>query len=224
MYKPEANKEYIKQKELIEAQYGKAEFDYDHSPLNESAKKLLDLKYSIARSKAEAEKNKKLAETVKAITQNVANKFVPVPEEIIRHEWLAAFNEKQQRIIKCWISNIKQTPKQIADYLNIPTEQVKNTMSLEAFHVLRKHLTIACKEMLPLESILALRDVIASSQDATKLKAALTILMDVGYLKTTQIGDAEPHQVVLDKDTEAKLRELGDKVLGLGKDNSNETK
>lgn len=212
-YKP--NEEYLKHKASIEAQYGKAEYDFDNTPLNESARKLMEYRNGIARAKIDAVKNKKLVETVKAITQNAPNKFLPIPEEAIRGEWLIPFNEKQQRIVKCWISNIKQTPKQIADYLNIQTDQVRNTMSLEAFHVLRKHLTIACKELLPLESILALRDILASSQDATKLKAALTILMDVGYIRANQLDESSTPQVevTFDKDTQEKLRKLGDSLI-----------
>lgn len=204
--------EYLKSKELIIKEYGEPEWDVG-DPYNDSAKKLFELRNAYNTGLKEKEKNRRLANTVRAITENVAHKWIAVPEEVVRPEWLVPFNEKQQRIVKQWLKNIKQTPKQISDELNIPSEQVKNTMTLEAFYMLRRHLTNGCKELLPLESIIALRDVLASSNDATKLKAALTVLMDVGCIKANAVEAEAPRELVLDNETQEKLRKLGDKLI-----------
>lgn len=205
--------EYKDSKAAIIAQYGTPEWELNN-PVNECATKLFALRNAYLKHKEEVKQTKRLANTVRAITENVSTRFVPIPEEVIRHEWLVAFNEKQQRIVKQWSTNIKQTPKQIADALNIPTEQVRNTMSLEAFHLLRRHLTLGAKELLPLESILAIRDVLASSNDATKLKAALTVLIDQGFIKAQVDTDTmDKTSVALDNETLERLRKLGNELI-----------
>lgn len=210
--------EYKNQQEIIINEFGKPEYDM-HEPVNESAKRLTELKQAYLKARNEAEKHKKLADTVKVITENVQYKHQAVPDDVIRPEYLAAFNEKQKRIINQWGKNINQSAKQISDELNISTLEVKAVFTLAAFKILKLNLTRAVLDtVLPLPAVLTLKECLQSDNPSVKLNALKLVLINVGLLKdTTESNVDKPSQIAFDKETEEQLRKLGSQILGIKK-------
>jgi hypothetical protein len=205
--------EHDKQKELIISQYGKPEWDMG-DPVNESAKKLVELRQSYAKAKSDINKTKRLAENVKELTSSLPQlKNVVIPDEIIRNEWLITFNELQKQIVTQWSKNIKQNVSEIAIACKCTNQQVKQTLGLEAFQHLRSKLANAYKDLLPLEASAALRDCLYSQTENVRFNAIKMVLVDAGIYKDQNSEPIKPVESVLDKETQEKLRKLGDHLI-----------
>lgn len=206
--------QYNKEKELILKAFGKPDYDMG-SPVNEAAVKLVELRNLYAKSRAEITKTKKLAEGVKELKEFRGIDATIVPDELVRAEWLISFTDLQKTIVRQWLTNIKQTPESIAETLKTTKAAVTTTLSLEAFKMLRGHLALAYKELLPLEASAALRDCLSSPTENVRFNAIKLILIDAGLYRDDKSTDSEPKDKVLDAETERRLKALGDKVLGL---------
>lgn len=206
--------EYDLAKLNIIKQYGVAEWDMGDA-VNPSAKKLVELRHAYSRNKAEIVRTKKLAEQIKELTPVVNSSSMTVPEELIKQEWLVSFNDEQRKIIMQWSRNIKQTPKQIADIVDSSMFTVKHTLNLEAFKHLRIHLQNAHKDLLPLEASIALRECLHSPTENVRFNALKMVLIEAGLYRAENSEATNRPERVLDKETEKKLKELGDRVLGI---------
>lgn len=205
-------KEELKEQEaLIIQTYGRPEYDMT-KPANESALKIAELRQAFREAKSQELKNKKLANEVKALTKDVPLGIKAVNSNLLRPEYLASFNEKQKRIINQWVKNIEQTDKEIADALNLSTLEIKAVMSLDAFVVLQRRLSLALIDTLPLSASLALRECLECKTDSVKLNAIKLILVNAGMLKDTSNPDVQEPAKVFDKETEDKLRDLGERL------------
>lgn len=206
---------YKKQKELIIKQYGQPERDFDRTPLNESAKRIDQLNAVKLQAYNEDKQAKKLLRLSAKIKENKAF-VVQVPEQLIRAEWLITFTEPQKLIITQWLKNTEQTPKQIADAIASTIPAVRTLMSLEAFKMLKAHLAQAYKELLPIPALARLRELLFSDNESVSKDIAKLVLMDAGLFKP-EMAEATKTEKSMDAETEKKLKELADRMLGIDK-------
>jgi hypothetical protein len=202
------------QKEIIH-KFGKPEYDM-YEPQNESALKLRELRLAYTNQKQKDRRDKRLIEGVNNIPHLKEPALIPVPPQLIDESWMTPFTEQQRLVIKQWSKNIKQKPSEIGTAVNVHWSTVRAVFDSEAFGLLRKRLAIEWKEMLPLEAVWALQDCLNSPMDNVKLQAAKLILNDANLIKEspTEINIASSTKIQ-DIETEKKLKEIGDKVLGI---------
>jgi hypothetical protein len=205
--------EYEKSKANIIKQFGQPEYDMS-DPVNESAKKLVELKNLYLKGLNDAVKAEKLEKNIKEIVKALPGLSRPVPQEVVRAEYLVAFTEKQKEVVHQWFKNVGQSIEAIAVATGNTETFVKNTMSLEAFKALRLNLTKGLLEVTNLEAIIALRECLNSKQDNIKFNAAELFLRDQGILKDKQPDTVIKNEVVLDKDKMDELNAQANKLLG----------
>lgn len=205
-------KEYNNTKQAILKQYGVPEYDL-FEPVNESAKKLKELRKLYAKSRQDLKKAAEIALAVKHLAP-LALKPVVIPEEIVRPEWLVAFSKEGLQVVQQWLMNTRQGATAISKILKMTPAFVKQVLQSEAFMILNGQLRKAHKEMMPLESWIRLRECLDSDNHSVKYNAAKLSLMDSGDIAPMQ-EDAGSKDKVFDPDTEARLRELGNKLRKL---------
>jgi hypothetical protein len=207
-------KEYERMKQEVINQLGKPEYDLS-VPVNESAKKLEELKNAFIKSQAEAKKTKELAKHLKKLAPSDI-KMVRLPEELLRSEWLVSFTENQRAIIKQWMTNVKQTSKEIADAVNTTVPAVNATKSLEAFKMLRGYLSIAHLDLMSFEAISRAHELLYSKNESVSKDVAFKLLINAGWLKQDSVEQIiKTDKTVLDKDLQEKYKALGDQILGI---------
>lgn len=206
--------EYNQLKASIIKQYGPPLYDMN-KPYNESATKLVELKQRFLSEQKEAEKTKQLITDIKDLDIPLNKESINVPEELLKETWLTPFSNDGKKIIKQWLLDITQRTKEISEATGIEKDVVRATMSSEAFKLLRGHLALAYKQILPLEASAALRTLLQSKTDNVVLQAAKLILIDAGIYKgeSLDMNITKPTTVVLDEATEEKLRKLGNDIM-----------
>ncbi len=207
--------EYNLLKASIIKEFGHPEWELN-KPINESATKLQELKYRFTKENREIVELKQLAADVKDIEIKESISFT-IPEEILKDSWLTPFTDEQKAVINQWLLDISQTKPDIAKAVNCTIPVVRSTFRCEAFKALRKHLELAFKPLLPLEALATLRTLMRSKTENVALQAAKLVLIDAGLYKGESL-DVTQHkttEVVLDPETEEKLRKLGNQVLGV---------
>jgi hypothetical protein len=206
--------EYTKLKAEIVKQYGQPVYELNQA-INESARKLVEVKLAYLKEKHEVEKTRQLIKDVKQIAIPTESDFIAVPEELLKESWLSPFDEGQRQLIRLWLSDISQTAKALAEATGQDIKAVRATMSSEAFKLLRGHLALAYKGLLPLEASAALRGLLKCKTENVVLQAAKLVLIDAGLYKgeSLDITNNKPKEVLLDAATEEKLRKLGNELL-----------
>lgn len=204
-------REYTRAKELIIKEYGIAEYE-QNVPVNESAKRLVELRKAYLANKKEIEKTKALAEEIQKIAPRDI-KAVPIPERLINTAWLVSFTDTQKAIINQWLLNTEQTSKEIAVAVGSTVQAVNATMSLEAFNILRLRLSVAWMDSLPLKAAKAVDDLLGCDVPNTKFNAAKMTLLHAGIIKQDSIDNTTKNEAALDPETLERLRKLGDQLL-----------
>lgn len=206
--------EYNKLKAGIIQVHGQPEWELN-KPVNPSAVALQDLKTKYLAELYQTNKTKKLVKDVNALAIP-DNAPVIVPDELLKESWLTPFNDKQKDIIRTWIQDISQSSREIAEATGQEIRAVRATLSCEAFKMLRGHLALAYKGLLPLEASAALRALLRSKTDNVVLQAAKLVLLDAGLYKgdSLEVTAIQSKDVKLDPATEERLRKLGNEVLG----------
>lgn len=204
-------KEYNLTKQEILTQYGKPEYDL-FEPVNESAKKLKELRRLYARSKQDLKRTAEVTLAIKKLAP-LGLKASVVPEELVRPEWLVPFNKEQLAVIRQWLMNTRQGVDAIARIVKVTPNFVKQVLQSQSFRMLDMHLRQAYKEMLPLEAWARLRECFDSDNPNVKLNATKLILIDSGDIKPVQDENINKPPEMLDPDLQEKLRQKGDRLI-----------
>ena len=210
MTKTELNK---LSKQIVK-EHGQPQWDMNQ-PVNESAKLLLELRNRYRDSQKELIKTRELVKRIDEIPEQVQLPLLPLPEELIKDSWLTPFNAEQKIVITEWITDITAKPKTLADKTGQDIKLVRNTLNSEAFKLLRANLSLAHKNLLPIEASLKLRSLLHSKNEKIAFAAAQLVLEDAHLYKTqaTEVNVHKATDVVLDKKTEDRLKQLGDALL-----------
>lgn len=207
-------KEYIKQQELIESSYGKPSWDVNGMPLNESAKKLLELKQAFDKAVNQMDKLKQLKDQAKEAKEIAA---IEIQDYLVRPEWMISFSEDEKRVVLQWITNTKQTPKEMAVLLDLPLSKVKAVLGLEAFKVFREHVNRAYLSSLQTEAIAALHSLLSGRNESIKFNVAQLILSEANILSRTIRSDNTVESTLLPEDPKT-WEELGNELRRLKKE------
>lgn len=205
---------YNELKALIIKEHGNPDWELNQ-PRNESARRLAELKNKYLDERREERKTKELVKDVHNLLIPNDTLPMPFPDELIKDSWLTPFSKEGKQVVRQWALDITQRPAAIQAATNLPMPLVRSTISSEAFKLLRGHLALAYKNILPLEASSALRRCLHSKDDKIALQALKLVLIDAGLYKgeTSEVTHHQSQSVTLDPATEKRLRELGNQLL-----------
>lgn len=203
--------EYEAQKKIIEAQHGKAEFDYDQTPLNEAARLVGHLKMYGLRANQKKQREKK----IKKIVTEYRDEIVGTVEDLthlLKQEFMVSFKPHERQVIEAWIKNTEAGFKEIADAAHSTVGAVKAIMSLDAFKILKRQVLQEYKRSLDFRALYACKRLLSSQNEAVAKDIAKLLLIDAGVFKLTEIDPEDKTELVMDKDKEQELHDRADKL------------
>ena len=162
--------ELDKQISDIEALLGKADFDFDRTPLNESAKKIKEL-----RSQYQSEMKRKQWEEAKAVKNFLspedvkATKDLPAPPIYLEEHDLKGFTGVEAAIIEAYFENRNLNHQQLAKQFSVPRQTITALMHSTKFNLLRVKYT---DMELPADVRLALGKLVKAGDQKTVLRLA----------------------------------------------------
>lgn len=196
------NEEYIKAKEDIITQYGKPEWD-NFEPVNESAKKLKELRHKRASDSRAENKLKEAAEI--AISDSVIKHSRSIPIELTEQD-LAPFDEKEKLILQAYFDNMNLTAKQLAKLCGCQVQKVASLWRSGPFLVLFERAFNYCAPM-------EVKAAILKGIRAGNTQITLRVAEHYSILKAEEIKITKP---IEDIEALKRLKEIGDDASNTG--------
>ncbi len=204
MTKEERDSQIEEVKKLL----GEPDFDYDQTPLNESAKKIKEIRgaFKSERMKAQWEEKKKVEEHFSKEDLKQAASLPAKPIYIADHD-LKGFSELERAIIEAYYEDRNLNQQELSKRFGLPRQTITKLFHSTQFNALRikyYEYTMPSKLMLATEKLV----------DAGHEKTILRLNEHYGIIKAEKTDINITSKPIEDPEAIKILRELGDKLSG----------
>ncbi len=187
---------------------GDPEFDFDQTPLNESAKKIKELRsqFKSEKMKEQHAAKKALEQSFNADERKLVESLPAKPIYIEEHD-LKGFSELERAIIEGYYENRSLNQQELARRFNVPRQTITALFHSTKFNLLRikyYEFTMPSKLMLATEKLV----------DAGHEKTILRLNEHYGIIKAERSDINITSKPIDDPEAMKMLKELGDKLSG----------
>lgn len=201
--------EYNTQKEQIAKEYGLPEYDMG-DPINESARKhkeLLSL-YRLSNLKEKRDKETKELKTLAQTAKDNKKEYIEhsVAPTFLTNKDLESFNSREKDIIIAYFEDFSLTSKELSNRFGLPHQTISALFRTMQFKILY---TKVFDQLLPLESLVALRQAMKNGDS----KVSLRIAEHYGILKNEQKDVNVLSKPIDDPKAHEMLNQLADKIM-----------
>ncbi len=202
-----------KQIEETKALLGKPEYDFDQTPLNESAKKIKEIRaaFSSEKMKQQWADKKAFEKTFEPKTLEAA-KLIPAKPIYIDDNDLKSFSEIERAVIEAHYENRDLNQQELAARFNLPRQTITKLFRSAQFNVLRVkyyEFVMPGKLMLATEKLV----------DAGHEKTILRLNEHYGIIKAEKQDINIISKPIEDTEALKLLQEMGDKLADKDKAN-----